>query len=113
MIVPDVLLQSHSASLGMTFYTGSQFPALYRNVAFAAQHGSWNRSQRTGYKVIYLPIHDGKATGEYVDFMTGFVTSEGDVWGRPVGVAVGSDGALFVSDDVGNTLWRIIYQRRK
>lgn len=113
VIVPDVLVQSHSASLGMTFYTGSQFPDLYRNVAFAAQHGSWNRSQRTGYKVIYLPIHGGKATGEYVDFMTGFVTSEGDVWGRPVGVAVGADGALFVSDDAGNTIWRIIHQGRK
>lgn len=108
-IVPDVLIQSHSASLGMAFYTGGQFPPEYRNVAFAAQHGSWNRSRRTGYKVIYLPMQDGRATGEYVDFMTGFVTPEGEVWGRPVAVAVGRDGALFVSDDGGNVIWRVSY----
>lgn len=108
-IVPDVLIQSHSASLGMAFYTGEQFPSEYRNVAFAAEHGSWNRSRRTGYKVIYLPMQDGRATGEYVDFMTGFVTPEGEVWGRPVAVAVGRDGALFVSDDGGNVIWRVSY----
>lgn len=108
-IVPDVLIQSHSASLGMAFYTGDQFPPEYRNVAFAAQHGSWNRSRRTGYKVIYLPMQDGRATGEYVDFMTGFVTPESEVWGRPVAVAVGRDGALFVSDDGGNVIWRVSY----
>jgi glucose/arabinose dehydrogenase len=109
VIVPDVLVQSHSASLGMTFYTGEQFPAEYRHLAFAAQHGSWNRARRTGYKVIYLPMRGGKATGEYVDFLTGFVTPEGDVWGRPVAVAVGRDGALFVTDDGGNVVWRISY----
>lgn len=110
VIVPDVLLQSHSASLGMTFYTGDQFPPAYRHVAFAAQHGSWNRKRRTGYKVIYLPLQEGRATGEYVDFMTGFVTPEGDVWGRPVAVTVGRDGSLFVTDDAGLLVWRIMYR---
>ncbi|MFN7929142.1 MAG: PQQ-dependent sugar dehydrogenase [Blastocatellia bacterium] len=113
VIVPDVLIQSHSASLGMTFYTDEQFPAAYRNVAFAAEHGSWNRARRTGYKVIYVPMQNGQATGEYVDFMTGMVTPEGDVWGRPVAVAVGGDGSLFVSDDGGNVIWRIRYEDTK
>jgi len=109
VIVPDVLLQSHTASLGMEFYTGDKFPPEYRNLPFAAQHGSWNRARRTGYKVIYLPMRDGRATGEYVDFLTGFVTPDGDVWGRPVAVATGGDGALFVSDDTGNVVWRVSY----
>jgi glucose/arabinose dehydrogenase len=104
-----VLLQSHSASLGMTFYTGEQFPAEYRGHAFAALHGSWNRAQRTGYKVIYVPLERGKALGEYVDFMTGFVTNDADVWGRPVAVSVARDGALLVSDDMGNVIWRVAY----
>jgi glucose/arabinose dehydrogenase len=108
-IVPDVLIAPHSASLCMAFYTGTQFPAEYRGSAFAAQHGSWNRSHRTGYKVIRVPIKDGKATGEYEDFLTGFVVSDGNVWGRPVGVAEGKDGALYVSDDAGNVIWRVRY----
>ncbi len=109
-IVPDVLLQSHSASLAMTFYTGESFPSEYRLDAFAAEHGSWNRARRTGYKVIRIPMKDGKATGEYEDFLTGFVTEKGDVWGRPVGVAVAKDGALIVSDDGSGTLWRVSYE---
>ena len=109
VIVPDVLVQAHSASLDMTFYDGRQFPAEYRNNAFAAEHGSWNRSRRTGYKVIRIPTTGGKATGEYVDFMTGFVTPDGDVWGRPVGVTVAKDGALLVTDDGGNRIWRVTY----
>jgi glucose/arabinose dehydrogenase len=109
VLVPDVLIQSHSASLDLAFYDGRQFPEEYRNNAFAAQHGSWNRSRRTGYKVIRIPTRDGKATGEYVDFMTGFVTPEGDVWGRPVGVAVAKDGALLVTDDGGNRIWRVTF----
>jgi glucose/arabinose dehydrogenase len=113
VIVPDVLVRSHSASLGMAFYTGDRFPRKYRNFAFSALHGSWNRSIRTGYKVIYIPIHGGHATGEYIDFMTGFVTPEGDVWGRPVAVTVGRDGALYVSDDGGNAVWRVSYERRR
>ena len=110
VVVPDVLLQSHSASLAMGFYTGQQFPPEYRHDAFAAEHGSWNRSRRTGYKLIRVPLRGGVPTGEYEDFMTGFVTPEGDVWGRPVGVAVGKDGALFVTDDGSKTVWRISYQ---
>jgi glucose/arabinose dehydrogenase len=109
VIVPDVLLQSHSASLAMTFYTGNQFPAEYRFDAFAAEHGSWNRSRRTGYKVVRITLVSGRATGEYEDFLTGFVTPEGDVWGRPVGVTVARDGSLLVSDDGSGTIWRVVY----
>ncbi|MBC7978857.1 MAG: sorbosone dehydrogenase family protein, partial [Myxococcales bacterium] len=109
VIVPDVLLQSHSASLGLMFYTGTQFPAEYRQQVFAAEHGSWNRARRTGYKVIWAPLKDGVATGAYVDFMTGMVTAKGDVWGRPVAVTQTQQGALVVSDDAGNCLWRIRY----
>jgi glucose/arabinose dehydrogenase len=109
VLVPDVLLQSHSASLQMVFYDGTAFPRTYRGDAFAAEHGSWNRARRTGYKVIRVLMDaEGKATGEYEDFLTGFVTREGNVWGRPVGVAVGAlDGALYVSDDGGNVVWRV------
>ena len=113
IIVPDVLLQSHSASLDMTFYTGKQFPQSYRGDAFAAEHGSWNRSRRTGYKVIRVPLKNGVPSGEYEDFLTGFVTPEGDVWGRPVGVTVAKDGALLVSDDASNTIWRVFYDGKK
>ena len=112
VITPDVLIQPHSASLQMVFYTGNQFPPEHRNSIFAAQHGSWNRSVRTGYKVIRVPLKGGKATGEYEDFVTGFVNSEGEVWGRPVGVAVALDGSLFVSDDGGNAIWRVRYGKR-
>jgi hypothetical protein len=107
VIVPDVLLQSHSASLCMLFYTGQQFPQQYRGDAFAAEHGSWNRAKRTGYKVIRVPMKDGKATGEYEDFMTGFVLDNETVWGRPAGVAVTRDGALLVSDDANGTIFRV------
>ncbi len=92
--VPDVLLQAHSASLGLTFYQGNNFPAEYRGDAFAAEHGSWNRSKRTGYKVVRIRLKDGVPTGEYEDFVTGFVVNDSEVWGRPVGVAVARDGAL-------------------
>ncbi len=109
VIVPDILIQSHSASLDMTFYDGAMFPEEYRLDAFASEHGSWNRARRTGYKVIRLPMKDGKATGEYEDFLVGFVTQNGDVWGRPVGVAVASDGALLVTDDGSGTVWRVAY----
>lgn len=112
-IVPDVLLQSHMASLDMAFYTGEQFPKEYRNDAFAGEHGSWNRARRTGYKVIRVPFKDGKATGEFEDFLVGFVTEKGDVWGRPVGVAVAKDGALMVTDDGSGTIWRVAYAGKK
>ena len=106
VVVPDVLLQSHSASLGLAFYEGAGFPAEYHGGAFAAEHGSWNRSRRTGYKVIHVPTKSGVPTGEYVDFMTGFVTPEGDVWGRPVAVAFRRD-TLYVTDDAGECVWRV------
>jgi len=109
VIVPDVLVQAHSASLEMTFYDGHQFPEDYRGDGFAAEHGSWNRARRTGYKVIRVIMRGGKPTGEYEDFMTGFVTADGDVWGRPVGVAVAHDGALLVTEDGNGTIWRISY----
>src|SRR5712692_3546545 len=109
VIVPDVLVQPHNASLEMVFYEASQFPPEYRGSIFAAEHGSWNRAARTGYEVIRVPMKSAKATGEYEDFLTGFVTSEGKVWGRPVGVAVAKDGSLMVSDDGSNSIWRVIY----
>jgi glucose/arabinose dehydrogenase len=105
--IPDVLLQAHSASLGIAFYTGQQFPPEYAGNIFAAEHGSWNRSRRTGYKVIRVIMKDGVPTGEYEDFATGFVVSDTTVWGRPVGIAVAKDGALLVSEDANGTIWRI------
>jgi glucose/arabinose dehydrogenase len=111
-IVPDVLLNPHNASLQLMFYTGEQFPAEYRNDIFAAEHGSWNRSARGGYEVIRVPRHGGaRATGEYQDFLTGFVLPSGQVWGRPVGVTAAGDGSLLVSDDGSNSIWRVSYQR--
>jgi glucose/arabinose dehydrogenase len=109
VIVPDVLLQAHHASLQLTFYTGAQFPSEYAGDIFAAQHGSWNRALRTGYEVVRVILKDGKATGEYEDFLTGFVLPDGKVWGRPVGVAVAADGALIVTDDGSNTVWRVTH----
>jgi len=109
VIVPDVLLQSHYASLQISFYTGKMFPKEYRNDAFASEHGSWNRAKRTGYKVIRIPQKNGVPTGEFEDFMTGFVTPDGNVWGRPVGVDFAKDGSMLVTDDGSNTIWRITY----
>jgi glucose/arabinose dehydrogenase len=113
VIVPDVLLQSHMASIDLTFYDGDQFPREYRHDAFAAEHGSWNRARRVGYKVIRVPMNDGKATGEFEDFLVGFVTQDGDVWGRPAGVAVAKDGSLMVTDDGSGTIWRVTYTGMK
>jgi glucose/arabinose dehydrogenase len=111
-IVPDVLLQSHSAPLGIVFYTGTQFPAEYQGDAFVALHGSWNRKPRTGYKVVRVPIRDGKATGGYEDFITGWLVdpAKPEVWGRPVGLAVHRDGSLLITDDAHNLIWRVTYQ---
>jgi glucose/arabinose dehydrogenase len=111
VITPDVLVQPHMASLGMTFYptTKSSFPAAYDGDGFAAEHGSWNRANRGGYELIRIPMKNGKATGEYEDFLTGFVTPDGQVWGRPVGVTVGHDGALYVTDDGSRSVWRVTY----
>ncbi|MGB8849728.1 MAG: PQQ-dependent sugar dehydrogenase, partial [Candidatus Acidiferrales bacterium] len=110
VITPDVVLNPHNASLEMTFYEGSQFPAEYRGDIFASEHGSWNRSVRVGYEVIRVPLHQtGHASGEYEDFMTGFVVDNAHVWGRPVGITTASDGSLFVTDDGSNSIWRISY----
>ncbi len=112
VIVPDVLLQPHNASLELTFYEGSQFPAEYKGEIFAAEHGSWNKAVRTGYEVVRVPLKHGKAGGEYQDFLTGFVLPNGDVWGRPVGVAVANDGSLLVTDDGSRSIWRVSYGRK-
>jgi glucose/arabinose dehydrogenase len=113
VIVPDVLVQAHSATLNLCFYTGDQFPAEYKGDIFAAFHGSWNRMKRTGYKVVRVPFDrsTGKARGEYEDFVTGFVTPDGKVWGRPVGITVAKDGSLLISEDGNGTIWRVSYGR--
>jgi len=108
VIVPDVLIQAHSASLGMAFYDGKMFPAEYSGDAFVAEHGSWNHSQGAGREVIRIPIDKGRATGVYQDFLTGFST-DGRAWGRPVGVAVAADGSLLVTDDGARVIWRVSY----
>jgi glucose/arabinose dehydrogenase/cytochrome c5 len=113
VITPDVILQPHNASLQMTFYEGKQFPAEYAGDIFASEHGSWNRSPRTGYEVIRVPLHQtGHATGEYEEFLTGFVLDDDDVWGRPVGVTTAADGSLLVSDDASGSIWRVSYVRK-
>ncbi len=110
VIVPDVLLQPHNASLEMMFYQGQQFPAEYQGDIFSSQHGSWNAKNRVGYEVIRVPLHQtGKASGEYEDFLTGFVLPNGDVWGRPVGITAAPDGSLLVTDDGSNSIWRVSY----
>src|SRR6266436_3635884 len=113
VIVPDVLVQAHSASLNLCFYTGDQFPFEYKGDIFAAFHGSWNRMKRTGYKVVRVPFDHatGKPRGEYEDFVTGFVSPEGKVWGRPVGITVAKDGSLLISEDGDKTIWRVSYGR--
>ena len=112
VLTPDILLNPHFASLEFFFYSGSQFPAEFRGDGFACEHGSWNRAQRSGYEVIRLPMKNGHATGEYEDFLTGFVLPDGSVWGRPVGVAQAADGSLFVSDDGSRTIWHVHYVGR-
>ena len=107
---PDVLIQAHSAPLGIAFYTADQFPSEYKGDAFVTLHGSWNRAKRTGYKVVRLVMKDGKPTGEYEDFLIGFVDNDKSVWGRPVGVAVAHDGSLLVSDDGSGSIWRVSYK---
>ena len=112
VIVPDILLEPHDASLNITFYEGKMFPKKYRGQLFGAEHGSWNRSVRTGYEVIMAPMKDGHAVGDYEDFLTGFVNDKGECWGRPVGVTVASDGALMVTDDGSNSIWRVSYTKK-
>lgn len=108
---PDVLLQPHSAPLGLAFYNADQFPAAFRGDAFVALHGSWNRATRTGYKVVRLRFRDGRPTGEYQDFLTGFVLDDARVWGRPVDVAVAPDGSLLVSEDANGVIYRIAHAK--
>jgi glucose/arabinose dehydrogenase len=111
VLTPDVLVQSHSASLNLVFYDGQQFPEEFRGDIFAAFHGSWNKKRRTGYKIVRVALDKstGKARGDYEDFVTGFVTAEGKVWGRPVGVTVAKDGSLLFSEDGNKTIWRVSY----
>jgi glucose/arabinose dehydrogenase len=107
-IVPDVQLGSHTASLGLAFYTKKSFPKKYQNGAFVAQHGSWNRSVLSGYKVVFIPFENGKPSGKPEDFLTGFIVDiHKKVHGRPVGVTEMPDGALLVTDDVSNVIWRV------
>jgi glucose/arabinose dehydrogenase len=104
---PDVDLGAHTASLGLTFYRGTTFPEKYRGGAFVGQRGSWNRSKFAGYRVAFVPFKDGKPAGPPEDFLTGFIKEEPEVYGRPVGVCVAPDGALLVTDDVSNRVWRV------
>jgi glucose/arabinose dehydrogenase len=105
-ILPDYGLSSHVAPLGLAFYTGTAFPAQFRGGAFVGEHGSWNRPDLNGYRVVFIRFQDGRPVGEPMDFVTGFV-QDGQAHGRPVGVAVDRSGALIVADDVGNTVWRV------
>jgi glucose/arabinose dehydrogenase len=108
-IVPDFALVAHTASLGLTFYTGKAFPEKYRNGAFIAQHGSWNRKILSGYRMVFVPFKNGKPSGPAEDFLTGFIVdpNKDEVYGRPVGVMQTADGALLMTDDKTNTIWRI------
>ena len=111
VVVPDVLIEAHSAPLQIAFYDGDNFPAEYKGDAFVTLHGSWNRGQRSGNKVVRLLFTDDKPTGEYEDFLTGFVISNAKACGRPVGIAVGQDGSLFVTEDGSGTIWRVSYRK--
>ncbi|PWT97031.1 MAG: L-sorbosone dehydrogenase [Bacteroidetes bacterium] len=107
--VPDIPLGSHTASLGLVFYEKNAFPQKYHGGAFVTQHGSWNRTVLSGYKVIFVPFKDGKQFGKPEDFLTGFISNlpKSEVHGRPVGIAVLSNGSMLISDDVSNTIWKV------
>ena len=107
-LAPDYALGAHTASLGLTFYEGTAFPAAYSHGAFVGQHGSWNREPKAGYKVIFVPFANGRPSGAPQDFLTGFLNADGEAMGRPVGVQVDRLGALLVADDVGNVIWRVV-----
>jgi glucose/arabinose dehydrogenase len=106
-IVPDYALSSHVAPLGLAFYTADNLPEAYRGGAFVGEHGSWNRSTLNGYKVVFVPFKDGRPNGTAQDIVTGFLNSDNQARGRPVGLAVDKSGALLIADDVGNTVWRV------
>ena len=108
--MPDVLVQPHSAPLGIAFNPGGQFPADWTGDAFVALHGSWNRALRTGYKIVRLPFKNGKPTGAYQDLVVGFVADNQDVWGRPVDVIFAKDGSLLFSDDGNGVVYRVAYK---
>ena len=114
-IVPDVLFEAHCAALGLVFYTGKMFPKDYAGDAFVAMHGSWNRSKRSGYKVVRIPFNNGKPEGGYENFLAGWAPDAGskEVWGRPVGLAMIRDGSLLVVDDGGRKIWRVTYATKK
>lgn len=107
-IVPDYALGNHTASLGLAFSEGTLLPERLRNGAFIGQHGSWNRDPPAGYKVVFVPFKDGRPHGMPADILTGFLSDEGDAFGRPVGVVIDGTGALLVADDVGNVVWRVV-----
>jgi glucose/arabinose dehydrogenase len=110
--VPDYALGPHTASLGLTYSKGDTLlPAPFARGMFVGQHGSWNRSPASGYKVIFVPFVDGRPSGDPVDVLTGFLDREGDALGRPVGVTIDRRGALLVADDVGNAVWRVTGRR--
>lgn len=111
-IVPDLLIQAHSAVLGLTFYAGTMFPRVYRGDAFLAMHGSWNRSKRTGYKVVRIHFQDNRPVGGYDDFVVGWMLSDDkpEVWGRPCGLLVMKDGSMLIADDGANKIWRVTYR---
>jgi glucose/arabinose dehydrogenase len=106
-IVPDYALGPHTGSLGLAYSNGASLPAQFSNGMFVGQHGSWNRTPRSGYKVIFIRFAAGKPAGHPIDVLTGFVRDNGDAMGRPVGVALDNSGALLVADDVGNVIWRV------
>ena len=106
-VVPDFALDPHSASLGLIFYEGKSFPRRFTHGAFIGQRGSWNRSKFAGYRVAFVPFKDGKPSCKAEDFLTGFIKQEGEVYSRPVGVAVANDGALLVADEPGNIIWHV------
>jgi glucose/arabinose dehydrogenase len=112
-VVPDYALGAHTGSLGLAFYTAGLFPERYRNGAFVGQHGSWNRSELSGYKVVFVPFENGSPSGPAEDILTGFVRDDGKASGRPVGVVTDGTGALLVADDVGNVVWRVVPDTRQ
>ncbi len=115
-VVPDLLFEAHSALLDLVFYTADQFPAPYRGSAFVALHGSWNRAQPTGYKIVRVPFRNGRPEGSYENFATGFWVGglrRAEVWGRPAALAVAKDGALLIADNISSTIWRIAYAAKK
>jgi glucose/arabinose dehydrogenase len=108
-IVPDYALSSHVAPLGLAFYTGASFPPFFRGGAFVGEHGSWNRAELNGYKVVFIRFAGGRPVGAPMTFVGGFLNAAGKIRGRPVGLTIDRTGALIIADDVGNTVWRVSY----